>query len=133
MQKQEEKKLELLNKNNQPIQQLLHSSNQNLPSQQIKKYHQYRRFRFQLAKIRFQMSMLVVAFCVAGYVGVRYWISVAIPVGSMSSYASPFWGSFPPDFGAQVGAIVLFGLLCMFLLGRINPDIARKMRQTEHS
>jgi hypothetical protein len=81
------------------------------------------------------MSILCVAFCLVSYIGVMYWISVAIPVGPMSSYASAFTGGFPPNVFAQVAAAIVFGVICLGLLERINPEIARRMReerQREH-
>jgi hypothetical protein len=51
----------------------------------------------------------------------------------MSSYASAFGGSFPPDFGMQIFAIIFFGLLCITLLERINPDIARRINEKYQS
>jgi hypothetical protein len=51
----------------------------------------------------------------------------------MSSYASAFGGSFPPDFGMQVFAIVFFGLIGITVLERINPDIARRINEKNQS
>jgi hypothetical protein len=133
MQQQEEEKeleeLRLLIQNKQRMQQPLQHPNQHAPSQQLKIQHQYRRYKLQIARTKLQLSLLTVAFCIAGYIGVRYWISVAIPVESISSYASAFGGGFPPDFGMQVFAIVFFGLLGIALLERINPDIARRINE----
>ncbi|HEX7483094.1 MAG TPA: hypothetical protein VF350_06475 [Candidatus Bathyarchaeia archaeon] len=75
------------------------------------------------------MSILMVGFCLAAYIGVMYWISVAIPVGPMSSYASAFTGGFPPNVFAQVAAAIIIGVICLGLLERINPEIARRMRE----
>ena len=75
------------------------------------------------------MSILCVAFCLVAYVGVTYWISVAIPVGSMSSYASVIAGGFPPNVFAQVAVAIIFAVICLGLLERINPEIARRIRE----
>jgi hypothetical protein len=127
-QQQEEKELQQLIQSKQRTQRSLQNSNQHMPSQQLRTQHQYQRFRLQLSKTRLQMSILVAALCFTGYLGVRYWISLAY-VGPMSSYASAFGGGFPPDFGLQIWAIAFFGLLCMTLLERINPDIARRISE----
>lgn len=130
LQKQEEEEeLQVLLQSKQRSSQYpLQHSNQHLPSQQLKTQHQYQRFKVQSVRTRLQLSILTTAFCIGGYVWMRYWISIAIPVGSMSSYTSAFAGGFPPDFGLQIFAIVFFGLLGITLLERINPDIARKFR-----
>jgi hypothetical protein len=132
-QQEEEKELPLLIQNKQRMHQPLQHPNQHAPSQQLKTTHQYRHHKLQIARTKLQLSLLTVAFCIAGYIGVRYWISVAIPVESISSYASAFGGSFPPDFGMQVFAIVFFGLLCITVLERINPDIARRINEKYQS
>ncbi len=129
MQKQEEKELEQPILNNPRMQQPLQHPNQHFPSKQLGTQHQYKHFKLQLAKTRLQLSLVTVALCIAGYIGVYYWISVAIPVGPMSSYASAFGGGFPLDFGVQIGAIVFFGLLCIIMLERINPNIARRIKE----
>lgn len=109
----------------------LQQSSQYLPREQLRVQHQYYHLRLQVIKSRFYMSILTVSFCLAAYFGVMYWISVAIPVGSMSSYASVIAGGFPPSVFAQVAAAIIFGVICLGLLERINPEIARRMRE-EH-
>ncbi|MGD6851152.1 MAG: hypothetical protein ACQCN6_03735 [Candidatus Bathyarchaeia archaeon] len=128
-QQEEEKELQLLIQNKQRTHQRLQHPNQHMPSQRLKMQHQYQHLKIQVARTRLQMSILSVAFCIVGYLGLRYWIAVAIPVGPMSSYASAFGGGFPPDFGLQIFAIAFFGLLCITLLERINPDIARRINE----
>jgi hypothetical protein len=76
-----------------------------------------------------QLSLFVVAFCAAGYIGLLIWSSMAMPAGSMSSYASPFAGGFPRDFGVIVGGLAFFLLLAITFLEKINPDIARKLKE----
>ena len=75
------------------------------------------------------MSILAVASCFVGYIAVRFLIAYLMPVGEMSTYSSAFAGSFPPDFGVQIFAVVFFGLLGILMLERINPDIARKLKE----
>jgi CHASE2 domain-containing sensor protein len=75
------------------------------------------------------MSILTVAFCLAAYIGVMYWITIAIPVGTMSSYAAVIAGGFPPNVFAIVAATIIFAVICLNLLERINPEIARSMRE----
>jgi hypothetical protein len=128
-QQEEEKELQLLIQNQKRTQQSLHTPHQHFPSQQLRTQRQYQNFKVQLAKARLDMSILAVAFCFAGYVGVRFLIAALLPVGEMSTYASAFAGGFPPDFGLQVGALIFFGLLGILMLQRINPDIARKLRE----
>lgn len=126
---QEEKEYELLIQNQKRNQQPLQQPNQHLPSKQLKTNNQYQHFRLQLAKSHLQMSILTVALCIAGYIGTRFAISTLIPVGEMSSYASQLAGGFPPDFGVQICAIIFFSLLCLITLEKINPNIARKVRE----
>ena len=128
-QQEEEKEWQLLIQNQKRTQQSHHNPNQHYPSKQLKTEHQYRRFQFQIAKSHFDMSVLAVAFCFMGYIAVRFLIAYLIPVGTMSTYASAFAGGFPPDFGVQILALVFFGLLGILMLERINPDIARKLRE----
>jgi len=113
------------------LQQPLRQSNQYLPREELRVRHQDSSLRLQLIKARFNLSVCVVGFCVAGCLGVWYWISVAFRVGSMSSYASAFGGGFPPGTFAVVADVVIFAVVCFELLAWINPDIARHMR-VEH-
>jgi hypothetical protein len=133
-QQEEDEELQLLIQNSQRkrIHQPLQQPNQHIPAQRLKEQHKYISDRLQLEKLRMHLSLITVVSCAVGYILVYFWISVAMPAGSMSSYASSFGGGFPPDFGAQLGALAFFGLLCIFLLDRINPDIARKISEERH-
>ena len=79
------------------------------------------------------MSLLSVAFCLVAYIGVMYWISVAIPVGPISSNASVIAGGFPLNVFAQVAAAIIFAVICLGLLERINPEIARRIREVHQT
>lgn len=129
-QEQEEDEKQLLVQTRR-LQYPLRQSNQFLPHEELRVRHQDSSLKLQLIKARFHMSILAVGCCVAACLGVWYWISVAIPVGPMSSYASSFAGGFPPNVFAIVAAVIIFGVIGIGLLERINPEIARQMRE-EH-
>ena len=128
-QEQEDEKQLIVQTQTRRLQHPLSQSNQYLPREQLRVQHQYSRLKLQVIKSRFHMSILSVAFCIVAYLGVIYWISVAIPVGPMSSYASVIAGGFPPNVFAIVAAAIIFAVICLELLERINPEIARQMRE----
>jgi hypothetical protein len=122
LQKQEEEEIQRLIQDKEQHQQPLKQSNQYLPAKQLSSTHQNQHLKQQVAKSRLQNTILACAFCLFIFVA----IFIAFPTPPIEQYASQLAGGFPNNFGVIVGGLAFCSLLCMFLLERINPDIARR-------
>jgi hypothetical protein len=131
-QQQEEKELPIIDQSKLRAQRPLTHSNQHMPSQELKQRHQYQYYKEKLFKTQRDQTIAVVAFCAIGYLISYIWIAIAFPAGSMYASSSSFVGGFTPNICLNITAIAGFGMLGIFLIERINPDIARKLQEKNY-
>jgi hypothetical protein len=128
----EKEEVQLLLKQKEKRRKTLKNPNQFLPAKELSSKHQTQHLKEQIAKTKFQMTIIASCFCLFLFIG----LLIAFPTQPIESgYASQLAGGFPSNFGIVVGGLCGCLMLCVLLLDRINPNIAKKMQaefRTEH-